>query len=132
MYKILFHEGVKKDLKGFPTSHLEAIKTAINATLLAIAAFIVPYIFGLNPAMLFINTNPIEVIVIIITSLVGIFGVSAGIRGYIVRHMNPLERILIIISGLLLIYPGIVTDVIGLVAIATLVAIQNKTKKILI
>ena len=140
-HMFVFYFGIVADITppvalaayaGSAIANASPIKTAINATLLAIAAFIVPYIFGLNPAMLFINTNPIEVIVIIITSLVGIFGVSAGIRGYIVRHMNPIERILIIISGLLLIYPGIVTDVIGLVAIATLVTIQNKTKKILI
>ena len=140
-HMFVFYFGIVADITppvalaayaGSAIANASPIKTAINATLLAIAAFIVPYIFGLNPAMLFINTNPIEVIVIIITSLVGIFGVSAGIRGYIVRHMNPIERILIIISGLLLIYPGIVTDVIGLVAVATLVIIQNKTKKILI
>ena len=140
-HMFVFYFGIVADITppvalaayaGSAIANASPIKTAVNATLLAIAAFIVPYIFGLNPAMLFINTNPIEVIVIIITSLVGIFGVSAGIRGYIVRHMNPIERILIIISGLLLIYPGIVTDVIGLVAIATLVTIQNKTKKILI
>lgn len=137
-HMFVFYFGIVADITppvalaayaGSAIANASPIKTAINATLLAIAAFIVPYIFGLNPAMLFINTNPIEVIVIIITSLVGIFGVSAGIRGYIVRHMNPLERILIIISGLLLIYPGIITDVIGLVAIAALVTIQNKTKK---
>ena len=137
-HMFVFYFGIVADITppvalaayaGSAIANASPIKTAVNATLLAIAAFIVPYIFGLNPAMLFINTNPIEVIVIIITSLVGIFGVSAGIRGYIVRHMNPIERILIIISGLLLIYPGIVTDVIGLVAIATLVTIQNKTKK---
>ncbi|MBR0038747.1 MAG: TRAP transporter permease [Lachnospiraceae bacterium] len=137
-HMFVFYFGIVADITppvalaayaGSAIANASPIKTAINATLLAIAAFIVPYIFGLNPAMLFIDTNPIEVIVIIITSLVGIFGVSAGIRGFIIRHMNPLERILIIISGLLLIYPGIITDVIGLVTIAALVAIQNKTKK---
>lgn len=137
-HMFVFYFGIVADITppvalaayaGSAIANASPIKTAVNATLLAIAAFIVPYIFGLNPAMLFIDTNPIEVIVIIITSLVGIFGVSAGIRGFIIRHMNPLERILIIISGLLLIYPGIITDVIGLVAIAALVAIQNKTKK---
>lgn len=137
-HMFVFYFGIVADITppvalaayaGSAIANASPIKTAVNATLLAIAAFIVPYIFGLNPAMLFIDTNPIEVIVIIITSLVGIFGVSAGIRGFIIRHINPLERILIIISGLLLIYPGIITDVIGLVAIAALVAIQNKTKK---
>lgn len=140
-HMFVFYFGIVADITppvalaayaGSAIANASPIKTAINATLLAIAAFIVPYIFGLNPAMLFIDTNPIEVIVIIITSLVGIFGVSAGIRGFIVRAMNPIERILIIIGGLLLIYPGMVTDVIGLVTIAVLVTIQNKTKKIII
>ena len=140
-HMFVFYFGIVADITppvalaayaGSAIANASPIKTAVNATLLAIAAFIVPYVFGLNPAMLFINTNAIEVVVIIITSLVGIFGVSAGIRGYVLRSMNTLERILIIISGLLLIYPGIVTDVIGLVAIAILVTVQKKTKKIFI
>ena len=140
-HMFVFYFGIVADITppvalaayaGSAIANASPIKTAVNATLLAIAAFIVPYVFGLNPAMLFINTNAIEVVVIIITSLVGIFGVSAGIRGYVLRSMNTLERILIIISGLLLIYPGIITDVIGLVAIAILVTVQKKTKKIFI
>ena len=136
-HMFVFYFGIVADITppvalaayaGSAIANASPIKTAINATLLAIAAFIVPYIFGLNPAMLFIDTNLFEVISIIITSLVGIFGVSAGIRGYIFRPMNVIERILIIISGLLLIYPGIVTDVIGLVAVAILVAMQIKKK----
>ncbi len=106
------------------------MKTAINATLLAIAAFIVPYVFGLNPALLFIDTNVIQVIFIIITSLIGIFGISAGIRGYALRNMSVIERILIIIGGLLLIYPETITDIIGLLTVGTIIAIQLNTKKI--
>lgn len=137
-HMFVFYFGIVADITppvalaayaGSAIANASPIKTAVNATLLAIAAFIVPYVFGLNPAMLFINTNAIEVVVIIITSLVGIFGVSAGVRGYVLRSMNALERILIIISGLLLIYPGIITDVIGLVAVAILVTVQKKTKK---
>ncbi|MBR3288281.1 MAG: hypothetical protein IKI71_00775 [Lachnospiraceae bacterium] len=80
--------------------------------------------------MLFIDTNALEVILIIITSLVGIFGVSAGIRGYVIRSMNTVERFFIIVSGLLLIYPGIITDAVGLVAVAIIVFIQAKTVKV--
>ena len=138
-HMFVFYFGIVADITppvalaayaGSAIANASPIKTAVNATLLAIAAFIVPYIFGLNPAMLFINTNAIEVIVIIITSLIGIFGVSAGIRGFVMRHMNTIERILIIIGGLLLIYPGVITDVIGLVTISLLIMFQIKTKKI--
>ena len=132
-HMFVFYFGIVADITppvalaayaGAAIADASAIKTAVNATLLAIAAFIVPYVFGLNPALLFINTNALEVISIIITSIVGIFGVSAGIRGYIFRNMTVIERILMIISGLLLIFPGILTDSIGLVAMAILIAIQ--------
>ena len=137
-HMFVFYFGIVADITppvalaayaGSAIANASPIKTAINATLLAIAAFIVPYIFGLNPAMLFIDTNAFEVILIIITSLVGIFGVSAGIRGYVFRNMRLLERIFIIISGLLLIYPGLVTDLVGLASVSLLIFYQLSTKK---
>lgn len=138
-HMFVFYFGIVADITppvalaayaGSAIAGASPMKTAVNATLLAIAAFIVPYIFGLNTAMLFIDTNAIQVILIIITSLVGIFGVSAGIRGFVYRPMNIIERILLIISGLLLIYPGLLTDAIGLVAIIILMYIQSKTAKV--
>ena len=98
--------------------------TAFNATQLAIAAFIVPFIFGLNPALLFINTNAVEVIIIIITSLLGIFGVASGLRGYALRETEPIQRLMMIIGGLLLIYPGTFTDIIGTLLIISSIAID--------
>ena len=136
-HMFVFYFGIVADITppvalaayaGSAIANASPIKTAINATLLAIAAFIVPYVFGLNPALLFINTNLLEVILIIITSLTGIFGVSAGIRGFIFRNMNVLERILIIAGGLLLIYPGVITDIIGLAIVILLVFSQVRKK----
>jgi len=100
------------------------MKTGINATRLAVAAFIVPYVFAMNPAMLFIDTTPWEVIQIAITSVVGIFGVAAGLSGYLGRSMNWVLRVIIIAGGLLLIIPGGVTDIIGLAVIIVIFAIQ--------
>ena len=93
--------------------------TAFNATQLAIAAFIVPFIVGLNPALLFINTNAVQVVFIIITSLLGIFGVSSGLRGYSIRANSTLQRGILILGGLLLIYPGLFTDIFGIFLIAS-------------
>jgi len=90
------------------------MKTALTATKLAIGAFIVPYVFALNPAMLFVDTTALEVITICITSFIGIFGVSASLEGYFLHHMQWYERILAAIGGLLLIYPGLITDSVGL------------------
>ncbi len=105
------------------------MKTALNATRLAIAAFIVPYIFAFSPAMLFVDTNAIEVIQICITALIGIFGVAAGLGGYVYRKMDILVRILSIVGGLTLLYPGIISDVIGLVLVGGTVVWQKMGAK---
>ncbi len=103
---------------GSAIAKSDPMKTGINATRLAIAAFIVPYIFAYSPAMLFIDTTPAAVVTIVITSIIGIFGVAAGIGGYIFKNMNPVSRLLIIAGGLALLIPGTLTDVIGILLIA--------------
>lgn len=105
------------------------MKTALNASRLAIAAFIVPYIFALDPAMLFIDTDAAGVILIVITSLIGLFGVAGGLGGYMFNTMNPLERILAIVGGLCLIIPGIATDAIGIALVGGASAMQIMRKK---
>ncbi len=129
----VFYFGIVADLTppvalaayaGAAIAQGNPMKTAITATKLAIGAFIVPYVFALNPAMLFVDTNAFDVILICITSLVGIFGVSAALEGYIFKKMEWFLRIPCAIGGLLLIYPGWVTDVIGLVIVLAVVSIQ--------
>ncbi|MDE7054342.1 MAG: TRAP transporter fused permease subunit [Oscillospiraceae bacterium] len=94
------------------------MKTGITATKLAIAAFIVPYIFAFNPDMLLVDTNPLQVVQIVITSLVGLFGVAAALNGTLFRKMNPLLRIVIAAGGLCMMFPDTLTDFVGLAAVA--------------
>ena len=100
------------------------MRTAFNATKLAIAAFIIPYVFCFSPAMLLIDTGVAEVAIIAVTSLIGIFGVAASLEGYLFTNMGVLDRILLAAGGLLMIYPGSLTDIIGLAVIAAGVALQ--------
>ena len=94
------------------------MKTAFNATRLAIGAFIVPYVFALNPAMLLIDAQWYEVVMITITALMGIFGVAAGLGGYVFKPLKAWERLLFVVGGLTLLIPGLATDLIGLVLVA--------------
>lgn len=103
------------------------MKTAFNASRLAIAVFIVPYIFCFSPALLLIDTNAIEVVRISITALLGIFGVSAGLEGYLKGEMNVLIRILAVVGGLMLIMPSLVTDVAGIAIVVACVVFQFAT-----
>ena len=112
------------------------MKTALNATRLAIAAFIVPYIFAFSPSMLFefdagLSTAMVvvQVVQICITSLLGIFGIAAALNGYLFRPLNPLFRILMAIGGLGMMIPGTVTDVIGLVLVGGIYIYQRMSSK---
>lgn len=94
------------------------MKTAFNASRLAIAVFIVPYVFCFSPALLLIDTNALQVAQIAATSLIGIFGVSAALEGYVFYDMNALVRIAMAAGGILLIDPKPLTDLIGIILIA--------------
>ena len=114
---------------GAAIAQANPMKTALTATKLAIGAFIVPYVFALNPAMLFVDTNVLEVISICITSFVGICAISAALEGYLLKHMGWLQRVLCAVGGLMLIYPGLATDLIGLALVAAAVLMQILEKK---
>ncbi|MDY2690095.1 MAG: TRAP transporter permease [Oscillospiraceae bacterium] len=106
------------------------MKTGINATKLAIAAFIVPYIFAYSPAMLFVNVTSVwEVIQIVLSALLGIFGVAAGLEGFVLRKMNWLYRIVYLVGGLGLMIPGAISDLVGLVLIGGVFVIQYLQNK---
>ena len=134
----VFYFGIVADLTppvalaayaGAAIAQANPMKTALTATKLAIGAFIVPYVFALNPAMLFVNTVWYDVVLICITAIIGMCGVSAALEGYLFTNMKWYERIISAVGGLLLIYPGLLTDGIGLGLIAVVVLIQIISKK---
>ena len=116
-------------MAGAAIAKSDPLKTGFEATKLSIGAFIIPYMFIFNPQILMINTTFVEVIPILITSLIGMFGVSAGLDGYVFRKCNFIERILFIAAGLLSIYPEFYTDIIGIGLIAALIILQIFTRK---
>ena len=79
--------------------------------------------------MLFIDTDALSVIIIIVTSFLGMFGVAAGVEGYFLRTMNMIERIVIIAGGLMMLYPETLTDVIGAAVVAAVGGLQLLEKR---
>ncbi len=136
----VFYFGIVADLTppvalaayaGAAIAQANPMKAALTATKLAIAAFIVPYVFALNPAMLFVDTTAVEVITICITSFIGIFAVAAALEGYFLKPMPAYQRFLALAGGLLLIVPGLVTDAIGIGLVAATALLQiSACKKI--
>lgn len=105
------------------------MKTAFNASKLAVAAFIVPYMFCFNPAMLLIDTTAIQVVQITITAFIGIFALAAALEGYCFANMNAVIRIVIAVGGLLLIHPALATDLVGLVIVFASLGFQYVLSK---
>ena len=109
---------------GSAIAKSDPMKTGVNATKLAIAAFIIPYVFSLEPGLLLMNEGFLNAVLSIVTSAIGMFGVAMGLEGFFRGKLHWLARIVSVVGGLLLIYPGWLTDVIGVVAVGGLVCLQ--------
>ena len=110
------------------------MKTAWNATRLAIAAFIIPYIFAYNNALIFVGSdvNFLSVASIVISATLGMASIASGLMGYLIRDMKWISRIALVAGGLLMVIPGTVTDLAGLavlVVVLVLQRIENKKDK---
>ncbi len=115
---------------GSAIAKSDPMKTGINATKLAIAAFIVPFIFAFSPAMLFENVSGVfEVVQICISSLLGLFGIAAALNGYFQKPIPWPFRILLAVGGIGMMIPGTLTDIIGLVLVGGIVAYQYISAK---
>ena len=102
------------------------MKTGFNATKLAIAAFIVPYIFAFSPQMLFVDvTGAFQVVQICISALLGIFGVAAALNGFLYRPIPALLRVAMAVGGLGMMIPGTATDIAGFVLVVGIVLYQR-------
>ncbi len=99
---------------GAGIARSDPLMTGVNAFKLAIAAFLIPYIFVMSPSMLMIDTNIAQVLQIIVTSLLGMLGIAAAVTGYFINHAKWYERIIFFVGGLLMIDPSLSTDFIGL------------------
>mgnify|MGYP001008431871 FL=1 len=141
-HMFVFYFGIVADITppvalaayaGAAISGGNPIRTGIIATRLAITAFIIPYIFVLSPQMLLINTDVISVVQIVITSTIGMFAIAGGLEGYMKKPLMWWQRILAIIGGLMMIDPGLMTDLIGIAIIGIVVVeqyvIKDKSQK---
>ncbi len=106
------------------------MKTGINATKLAIAAFIVPYIFAYNSSMLFVgNVEWYDVLLISITALLGLFGIAAALNGHLFRKIPMVLRLALVAGGLGMMIPGLASDLIGLAVVGAIVVFQYISSK---
>lgn len=102
----------------------DPIKTGVSSAKLAIAAFIIPYMFVLSPELLMIDTTWYYLIWVVFTAIAGMTAIGAGVIGYWFRKLLWYERILALVGGILLIYPEGVSDILGLVMFVVVITLQ--------
>ncbi|WP_144461032.1 TRAP transporter permease [Siminovitchia fortis] len=136
-HMFVFYFGIVADitppvaLAAFAASGVsggEPIRTGVNASKLAIAAFIIPYMFVLSPELLMIDTTVPYLIWMVFTAFTGMIGIGAGIIGFWYRKLYWFERIIAVVAGLMLMYPEGMSDIIGLVLFVAMIATQMFTK----
>ena len=106
-----------------------ALMTGVNASKLAIAAFIIPYMFVLSPELLMIDATVGGLALSLFTAVIGMVAISAPLIGYLADHCLPAERFVLFVGGLLMIKPGITTDIVGIVVFAAVIFFQWKRKR---
>ena len=106
-----------------------ALKTGVNASKLAIAAFIIPYMFVMSPELLLVDGLTLSLILSLITAIIGMVALSSSLIGYLVAPLKTFERVVLGCGGLMLIKPGVETDIMGVAIFAAILFMQIKARK---
>ena len=101
------------------------MKTGFTAVKLALAGFIVPYMFVYNTELLLLDTTLIDGIRVAITSCIGVFLISAACEGYLYTKVNPIVRIAMMAGAFLLISSSLITDIAGVVVFVAILFLQK-------
>jgi len=105
-------------------------KTMLMAWKYTLPAFVVPFMFTVHPdgMGLLLQAPAGDVIKVFITSVIGLATMAAGINGWLFRKASLIERVLLVVAGILFIYPTTSPDFIAAVMVAAVAAFQTLRK----
>ncbi|WP_025780432.1 TRAP transporter permease [Brevibacterium sp. VCM10] len=112
---------------GAGIARANPMRAGVTAVRIAIAGFLIPYVFILEPALLLQGTWQ-ELLLALVTVILGMIGVSSGLAGYFMGRANIVERVLLLAAGITLIYPNIWVSLVGLVVLVAVALIQRLRK----
>ncbi|MCX8191819.1 MAG: TRAP transporter fused permease subunit, partial [Nitrososphaerales archaeon] len=113
---------------GASLANSDPMKTGFTGTRLALVAFIVPYMFVFNPALLMIG-SPLEIIFAFITAVIGAIALACSVQGVLFIKANILERIALGMASVTLIHPGLITDLLGFGLLGMVILSQKVLRK---
>lgn len=103
-----------------------SMKTGFQAVKIALAAFIVPYIFVLNPELIMVEEIVgttvvfmpfIKALPVMVSAMIGIVCLASSVENYLITKTTIIERVALGVAAGLLLYPGLATDAFGLVVL---------------
>ncbi|WP_342538916.1 TRAP transporter permease [Sporosarcina sp. FSL K6-1540] len=134
-HMFVFYFGIVADITppvclaayaGAGIAKANPFKTGVTAVKLAIAAFIIPYIFIYNPMLVLVDVVVWKLIIGVLAAVLGMIGVSSAVIGFFIRNSKIWERLVLLGAGLMLIIPEFLSSGIGLVLISIIWFIQMK------
>ena len=107
------------------------MKTGFNAVKLAVAGFVIPFVFAINPALMGLGDSPLLTIQLTVTSLTGVLALGAATSGFLLVKTEFYERIILFAIAILLISPDLLTDILGVAGVLLILFLQyRKLKKV--
>lgn len=108
---------------GAAIAGANAMKTGVISVKLGIVAFVIPFMFVYQPALM-LQGEPAALLTACMTSIIGVLGMAGGLQGYFIARCRMWERPLLALGGLALIDSGSLTDLIGIGALAAVSVLQ--------
>ena len=137
-YMFVFYFGIAADLTppvalaayaGAGIAGSDPMKTGVTSFKLALAGFLVPYIYVYNPMLLFIDVEPFYMAQAICSALIGVFLLAMFTIGYFKAHLAWYMRVVAFVGAICLLIPGTISDLFGLAVLAVIYVMQTAKAK---
>ncbi len=122
---------------GAGVSGGDPMRTGFQALKLSIAGFLIPFIFIYEPALLMVDieglaanareyplANVFDIIIVLITTVIGLTALSAGLEGFFKTHLGVISRFVLIAAAVLSVAPETFTDIAGIIIIAVVLGLN--------
>jgi TRAP transporter 4TM/12TM fusion protein len=137
-HMFVFYFGILADLtpptaiSAYATSAIARAsvwETQWKAMMLALSGFIIPFSFAYDPALLLIGAGPVGIALRTVAATMGILMLGAGAIGYLLAPTRPWERMALLAGAVLLIFPGLLSDLTGAACLAAVLASQRWARR---
>ncbi|MGH7354532.1 MAG: TRAP transporter permease [Candidatus Rokuibacteriota bacterium] len=133
-HMFVFYFGILADLtpptaiSTYATSSIagaDVWRTQWTAMGLALSGFIIPFSFAYDPALMMLNATVVEIAWRTAAAALGIVMLGAGFIGYLRHPTRRWERALLLAGALLLIFPGALSDLLGVACFVVVYVAQR-------